>query len=181
MLIKLPEMLKRRSPLEGLHLGVVLFNEDPKKLGRIKVMIQGIWDEVPVNKLPWCYPVNPYGLGGDEDVSWFSVPEVGNEVVVWFPYLDPHLPYYIGYLQSTKTHQPDFDVNYPEMYGWVDSKGNKFIVDKQEDYILFKHHSGSYVKFLSDGTVEVKVTKDIKFDVDGDYNVKTVTATWNHK
>lgn len=77
---------------EGTHLalyeGVVLRNDDPLKIGRVKFRIQGMIDESD-----WARPVALPGAG-EARQGWFIVPPVGAEVGVWFVQGDPDQPRY---------------------------------------------------------------------------------------
>jgi len=168
MFIKLPEVLKKRNPLETIWLGTVVDNNDPKRLGRVKVSIPGLWDGIETDDLPWCSPINPYGLGGSSNCSWFSVPEVGSEVLVCFPYKDPHFPFYFGYFQTSKTHQTKFDADYPNSYGWVDSKGNYLLVDKSSGQVTVNHFSGTTITIDSSGNVSIQIVGNDTVNISGD-------------
>ena len=47
------------SELGGLLRGIVVDNNDPLKLGRIKVRVIAAYGEQPVNNLPWAWPCFP--------------------------------------------------------------------------------------------------------------------------
>ena len=49
------------SEFGGLLRGIVVDNNDPKKLGRIKVRIQSAYGDQPVDNLPWAWPCLNYG------------------------------------------------------------------------------------------------------------------------
>jgi hypothetical protein len=166
MIFKVIDLLQPENVLDIIYNGTVVDNEDDKKLGRIKVEIKGLL-EGDKDKLPWCYPLNGYGLGGNSDVSWFSVPEKDTQVAVVFPFKDIYSPMYIGYFQNDKTHQTDYDTNYPERYGWRDSTGNVLYIDKKDEEIKFTHSSGSTFKIDKDGNIEIENTGDVKWHTKG--------------
>lgn len=58
--------------------GVVEDNNDPKKLGRCKVRVLNVFDEIPVEDLPWAAPWK------DLNGNTFVVPDVGKVVSVVF-------------------------------------------------------------------------------------------------
>ncbi len=66
------------------HPAKVLKNDDPRRLGRIKVFVFGIL-EGDVEHLPWVTAEQGFALGGSNS-SGFSVPEVGSTTLVYFPY-----------------------------------------------------------------------------------------------
>ena len=72
------------------YIGVVEECEDPKKLGRVKVRVFDVFDDVPVEDLPWSNPWKD--LVGNE----FSIPEKGKVVTVVFENGDPNSPEFIS-------------------------------------------------------------------------------------
>jgi len=192
VLIKINEWMKPNRNLAQPHRGVVKDNADPLKLGRLKIEISNLLVGTTAD-LPWVYPQNPYGLGGASTSSGFSVPEINSELVVVFPFKNIYAPVYTGYWQNTTNHQSVFDTNYPESYGFRDSKGNIFHVDKTAGTTKYTHHTGSYIEILNNGDININssaainttsvgdtkcvVGGDMKFEVVGDFNVKTATVT----
>ena len=60
------------------YVGLVEENIDPKKLGRCRVRVIDIFDEIPVDDIPWASPWKD--LNGNS----FNVPEKGKVVTVVF-------------------------------------------------------------------------------------------------
>lgn len=68
--------------------GIVENNIDPKRKGRIKVRIPGIYDNIPTGHIPWASPqITPTG-------GSYSIPPLGKSVSVIFDNGDIYLPYY---------------------------------------------------------------------------------------
>jgi len=65
--------------IDKIFLGIVEENIDINRLGRIKVRVQSVFNEIPLEDIPWASPFR--GLDGRE----FSVPAVGKIVNVIFP------------------------------------------------------------------------------------------------
>jgi len=171
MLVNFVEQMSRVDNLSYPHKGIVVFNQDPKKLGRIKCEVFGLF-EGPHEDLPWCFPHNSYGLGGGGSSepynSWFSVPEVGTELEIRFPYKDIYHPMYYGFWQSESTHQVGFDSDYPESYGFRDSTGNYFKVNKETGYVKVKHGpSGSYFDIDSEGNLTIFTKGNVRWHIGG--------------
>lgn len=170
MLIKLPEWLQADRNLSNPHQGTVVDNSDPKKHGRIKATVPGIL-EGSSSSLPWIYPLNPYFLGGSSDAGLFSVPEVGSLIVVEFCFGDPHLPFYSGGWHHDLSHDATFDDSYPEAYGFHDSKGNYFKVNKQTGEILLVHSSGTKIQISQDGKITVEGKADLNVNIIGNASI----------
>lgn len=167
MLINFVDWYKRHNNLDRPHKATVLSNDDPEKRGRVKVRIDGLLVG-DISALPWVFPLNPIGLGGGSSSSWFSVPEVGSELVVTFPYDDIYTGFYIGYWQTAETHQTLFDEDYPESYGFMDSTGNHYKVNKAQGTMEIQHASGILLKFNQDGSLDLEVPEDLTETIDGD-------------
>jgi hypothetical protein len=70
--------MKERDILSNTVLGTVQDNKDPKKLGRCKIRVANIFDDIPVEDIPWAAPHKD--LNGNQ----FILPEVGKVVNVTF-------------------------------------------------------------------------------------------------
>lgn len=99
-------------------------------------------------------------LGGGTNSSSFSVPEIGSEVFVEFPYQDIYSGFYSYYLQSAKTHQGFLDEDYPNSYGFRDSGGTQLKIDKAKQFLEFIHASGA--QFYIDNTSTITLTSNTK-------------------
>ena len=75
---------------EGTFIGVVEDNQDPRKLGRVKVRVINVFDEIPKEDLPWAFPRKD--LNGNE----FKVPDIGKVVTVKFDNGSVAAPEYIA-------------------------------------------------------------------------------------
>ena len=152
-------------------------NADPKKLGRIKVVIAELLtvNDIPNNgyKLPWVYPLTSYFLGGSTGSVSFSVPELGSEVTVTFPYEDVYFGFYSGHWHSTANHVSEFDEDYPNSFGWKDSTGTYQKVNKTQQYTEFFHVSGARVRIYDDGMIEIYTPGKIDFVNADDIDVET--------
>jgi hypothetical protein len=71
------------------YIGIVEDNADPKKLGRVKVRVLDIFDEMELEDLPWATPWKD--INGNE----FNVPEKGKVLIVVFEQGDTYKPEFI--------------------------------------------------------------------------------------
>lgn len=65
--------------LDKLWVGVVEDNKDPKKLGRVRVRVQGLFGDIPVEDIPWSSPIKSLSSRS------FELPAIGKIVSVIFP------------------------------------------------------------------------------------------------
>jgi len=131
----------------------VVSNEDTRLLGRIKVSIPDLlpWDDK--EKLPWIYPLYPAGLGEGPLTSQFAVPEEDSQVVVLWPAGSIYFGFYAWHTTDRLNRMQDFHSEYPQRYGWQDSRENKEIVNKDEDVNTIEHR-------YADGTLKVQDSKN---------------------
>jgi len=73
-----------------IYVGVVENNIDPKRLGRLKIRIFGVFDDIDKDDIPWSSPFNSI------DGKNFSIPAIGKLVSVIFIKNDIYMPYYIN-------------------------------------------------------------------------------------
>jgi hypothetical protein len=97
-----------------IFLGVVEDNNDPKRLGRVKVRIPLYFENIDTENIPWASPWKD--LNGNE----FSAPDVGKIVSVVFDQGNPYLPEYI--------YAEHYNINLE----------NKLKALKESDYPTFK-------------------------------------------
>ncbi len=173
MLIELHENLEKQDIHDLPSRGVVVDNKDPKMLGRVKCEIIGRWPINEKKKLPWCFPLTNFSLGGSMKTSGFSVPEIGTEVVVIFPYNDEYAPFYTGFNQNEVTHQtPLFDEDYPESYGHCDSQMSWVKTNKKQGYHELFNFCGFTARMYEDGNVHVFIPKNLTIYVGEDFYFK---------
>lgn len=163
MLIKpLNAFLKETvDPTTETYLGQVEDNNDPKKLGRVKVRISPYMD-FEEEDLPWVSPT--LGThGNSSDAGGLNVPEIGSQVRVYFPSHDITAPYYTGAELNEHNRTTFFDEDYPDVYGYKDSTGNFYKVNKATGTVQFQHSSSSNVRVAPDGSMQIALSNGAYF------------------
>jgi hypothetical protein len=79
----------KKVELGKTYLGVVEDNKDPQKLGRLRIRVMDIYEELPKEDLPWASPWKD--LNGNE----FNVPDIGKVLIVVFEHADVYKPEFI--------------------------------------------------------------------------------------
>lgn len=166
MLVQLTDYIKRESNLSMPYIGVVVDNKDPLQRGRIKCNVEGLFTGES-EKLPWIYPHNSSLFGGVSNQGIFFVPEIGAKLIIEFPYDDIYAGFYTGFLETEQSHVPDFNTDYPDTYGMVDSTGNKILVNKKQGTIELTHKSGTKLTIADSGEVLLSGVADVKVDTTG--------------
>ena len=88
--------------LDKQFLGIIVDIEDPRKEGRAKVRVASIYDEIPVEDIPWAFPKNRgtvFGKAGKGGAV--SIPKLNAVVGVVFDNGNPYSPEY--FLAATLT------------------------------------------------------------------------------
>lgn len=75
--------------LENIYMGVVEDNNDPLKIGRVKVRVSTLYNDIKVEDIPYAYPLG--GLGGKS----FQLPKIGSIVNILFLSDDIYSPCYV--------------------------------------------------------------------------------------
>ncbi len=150
----------------GILVGVVADLEDPDGLGRVRVKIPSLEDQLSY----WAKIAAP--MAG-KDRGFFFRPEVDDEVLVAFEMGDPRRPYVLGALWS-KVDTPPPDDGKPKDNNWRfiksrsghilkfdDTQGKERIeiIDKDQRHTIVIDSSGDKIQIICDsGDVEIKAT-----------------------
>lgn len=133
--------------------GTVIYNNDPERLGRIKVKLTGIFeptDEIGSN-LPWVRQLTDTFLCGN-NCEMFSVPEIGSVVEIKWAF-DNRTPFYTGAPYSQKHKTNAFDEDYPNSWGFCN---NDFIFKINETQGIFTlSFNNSTITISKDGTINI--------------------------
>lgn len=161
MFVKVAEHIKEDQDLFSFSFqGKVVDNNDPDKLGRIKVEVPNVY-QGDKSLFPWVHRKES-GNNGE-----FSVPPLNTIVEISFPDRDLYNPTYCGrYLKAGKIDSV-FEEDYPNTYGYVDDAGNKFTANKTSKLVKYEHSSG-HTHSLSDSGEEHGITGDLKVTATGE-------------
>lgn len=154
MLLNLKEFIDTSSSLANPHRGKVVDNNDPLKLGRVKCTIAGIFQGATAN-LPWIHPLGPTLFGGTSSSGLVSVPEIGSELVIEFPYDDIYFPVYTGIWANTGIKVTDFDGEYLDILG-LKVGGLKISYNKSSQLFKIDHPSGVTISVTQTGDMNIE-------------------------
>lgn len=164
----------------------VLDNNDPEKLGRVRVRL--IWQDN--NQMtPWLRLVNPYAAN---ERGFYFIPEIDDEVLVGFEGGDAEKPFIIGSLYHGKNKPPKSWPNGRNSFKGIVTKsnlriefddegkntvidtpgGNQIQISDQEKSIVLSDQNENTVKLSPDGIVldsmkDISITSKAKITIDG--------------
>jgi phage protein D/phage baseplate assembly protein gpV len=183
---------------EWIALGVVTDNRDPDTMGRVKVQLPWLGDNV---ESTWARTASP--MAGSER-GLLYLPEVGDEVLVGFEHGDIHRPYILGALWNGQEQPPRADKDPVDGSGRVvqriiksraghvillddsDGGGGITIQDKSGNKIVLETASNALkitvqgnLEIESQGKVTIKGTAGVDIQSSGQVNVKGAMVNLN--
>ena len=142
----------------SLYVAIVADNNDPEKLGRIKISIPEMTAGQVLNK--WITP--QVAFGGNNN-GFVAIPNVGENVWVTFRCGDPRFPIYIGSFWTKDQFPEEALEDYPNTL---------LIKSKQGHYIKINDTTGEISVNQSNGNT-VNISEDeINISIEGGSNVK---------
>ena len=160
----------------GLARGIVKENWDSKHPGKIKVEL--FLGEDGVNVTGWIPVMTPYA---GEKFGYYSLPEVGSEVIVGFTLGDRNCPVVLGCLWNAKSPPPDDTAGDKNEIKRFKTKGGCEIVitdtkDKQKIEIKTSKKTGILIDDDNNKIVVNDADKKNGITIDGKAGAVTIEA-----
>lgn len=149
-----------------LYAAVVVDNDDPMRLCRVKARIQTIMDDIPDEHLPWAVPFTDYSVGEHADYGVVKIPPKEAKVMMAFQDGSIHHPVYMGYLVDEKTQLFEMLHNYPDRNVLMWPNKCMVIVDTKSNEIMFRSMGDMHVYVT--GNVDLTVKGNLTERVTGD-------------
>lgn len=149
----------------GVVTAVVTSNQDPDKLGRVKLRYPWLDDD---HESWWARVAAP--MAGKDRGAWF-LPEVDDEVLVAFEHGDPQFPYVVGALWQTSACPPATNADGKNNLSMITSRSGltlRFDDTKDAEAITLSDKGGKNCVVIDMAAGTVSITAD------GDL---TITAT----
>ena len=166
--IPLDSVAQTKDTSASGYMGIVVDNADPLRLGRVRVAANGVYEADSIHDLPWLLKWSPAFLGGSTLSESFSVPELQSQVWISFPFKDTKMPAYSNYIYGQGTVTGEFAEDYPDSYGFKDSSGTVFKVNKAKKEVTIKTDKFSLlVNARGDLTIngaDIKLNGDVSCD-----------------
>lgn len=141
--------------------GVVIDNEDPEKLGRVKIRIFGFYDDIEENNIPWAHPDVMFigGLCGN-----FVVPKNDTILRGYFDQGDVQKPFYDSIAFSEKNitdAQADAQEDYPhKMILFQTDEGDTCTLNRNTGEFAFIHRTGASIIMKENGELQIDAGTD---------------------
>jgi uncharacterized protein involved in type VI secretion and phage assembly len=156
----LEEGKRGQSRIYGVVVGIVTNNQDPDKLGRVKVKIPRLSAD---DESQWARVAT---LMAGKNRGAFFLPEVDDEVLVAFEHGDMALPYVIGALWNGLDEPPETNDDGKNNIRVITSRSGSVIrlddTDGDEKIeIIDKEKKNGITISTKDNTIRVKTEKDL--------------------
>lgn len=142
------------------YIGVVEDNDDPKKLGRVRVRVLDIFDEIPIEDIPWANPWKDLNGNG------FNVPEKGKIVTIVFDQGNIYKPEFL--------YSEHYNINLEQKLQKLDGKDYTSMKS-----IFFDHKTQFFVNDKDGVVLDYKITQINLRDGGIDMNLKDNMGTIN--
>lgn len=148
--------------------GVVEDNDDPEKLGRVKVRVHAVYGTIPTKDLPWAIP--EFSDGASKTGS-FVVPKVNSLVRVKFAGDDVYAPRYSSRVWFKSRLPEERLEDYPDSAVlYYDDEGNSVVFNRKTYLMTVRSASGVVLKINKAGNVALDTTA-----TDGQIKITTRT------
>ena len=144
------------------YVGVVVDNNDPERLCRIKVQIAQVFDEISTDLLPWALPSLNHTGGASAKTGNVDIPDIGSKVSIVFEDGNIDYPRYSGYHVDKKTILEECRENYP----------NRVVVRMKNNCLLVIDKKTNEMFIRNPGALKIYVTGDLELEVKGNVQQK---------
>jgi len=153
---------------------VVNIKDDPLKIGRARVRIFGVYDEIDEKDLPWAQIVVPVTHAVNEKLGQVTGLLVGTQVFgIFLDGQSSQLPLIVGSIPTEGDDNKKAEENYPYNKVYETESGHYKEYDDTEGNtrIREQHASGTYTEMEHDGSMRTEVQKDQYIRVKGDVKI----------
>jgi len=165
-------------------IGQVVDNKnDPLKLGRVKVKVFGVYDDIADEDLPWAQIIVPVTQGIHEGKGQNLGILVGTQVFgVFMDGQSSQLPLVIGTIPKEGDAHERTKANYPynKVYATESGHYKEYDDTEGEERIKEHHKSGTHYELQADGSRVTVIQKNDTLTVMGDVTIN-VTGSVNLK
>lgn len=128
-------------------LGVVVNNDDPKKIGRCRIRVFGKFDELDDADLPWANPMRGLSFGQDGGSGQFSTPKKDAVVKVKFNNGNIYSPEYYSIQELATDLKNEINGSY--------QNAHSVIYDNDEKLRMYYTQQKGITIFLKDSRINI--------------------------
>jgi len=132
---------------EMQFLGVVVANDDPKKIGRCRIRVFGKFDEIADEDLPWASPLRGLSFGQDGGSGQFSTPKKDAVVNVRFNNGNIYSPEYYAIQELATDLKNEINGSY--------ENAHSIIYDKDEELRMYYTQEKGVTIYLKESRVNI--------------------------
>lgn len=144
--------------------GVVVSNQDPRGLGRCRVRVFGVYDEIPDDHIPWAHYADPL-MVGNRGMGGFFIPPEGSKVWCFFEEGNHMMPVYFAGapsaldLPDARSNPPGEGTSYPNNRCFVSASGHLIEFDDSpgNERVRIRHRSGTEQVMYANGDMVERV------------------------
>lgn len=150
--------------------GVVVDNNDPLHLDRVKAYIPELYDQA-LGPIPWICPIKQSMFGQGKGFGSFGVPPIGSILTILLQNNDPNFPLYVGYF-LTQANSKQLE---PGVYQLIDENQSVLEINTIDKSFNYHHCSGIDIR-LQSGSININALSNINIEVRGSANIKAESA-----
>lgn len=170
-----------------MYRGIVEDNIDPKEAGRVKIRVFGVYDDIPLDHIPWAEYADPL-MGGQSGIGGIIVPDIDSKVWVFFEQGNHMYPVYFAGapshtdmpLEKDKDTYPDdpehwgkeASAEYPHNKVFRTKSGHVIEIDDTPDNerIRISHRTGTQRIIFENGDLYELVVGNVERHILGNVN-----------
>lgn len=140
------------------YFGKVVVNDDPERIGRCKIRILGVFDNILDNDLPWAFPAYNTTFAGGESKGFgsISVPKIDTIVRVKFENGDAYSPVYWSIPIANTAMSGELNESYLNSHVVTYDEDEKMKVLYSPSIGLKYHLNGSHLTINPDKSITIE-------------------------
>lgn len=140
------------------YIGFVVNSNDPERLGRCKIRIIGVYDNIPDDQLPWAFYGGSPVFGGGESKGGgsISVPKPGTAVKVMFLNQDIHNPIWLSVIHLNDKLRRELSESY--------EGSHVLLYDEDNDLKVWFTPSNGMQIYYKDSSISINPDQSILID-----------------
>jgi len=153
------------------HIGKVVDNKDPEKLGRVRIRVFGVHSkEIPDDDLPWA--LSEQNFSGSL-LGSMIIPPIDAILNVRFANGNIYEPIFTSKLIKKGKIPKDAKKDYPNTLVFFElDNGDKFTINKETSETIYTQNGGNTITMSSAGDFTIEQTNGNKFTMSSDGEIK---------